>query len=65
MEQEFDVSNKITSKLVHATALSIWAYKDKGEMQLFIDFMSSRTVRYSADVFEQIKNHVTKNGMEP
>lgn len=65
MEQEFDVLNKITSKLVHATALSIWAYEDKAEMQLLIDFMLQSTVRYSADVYKQIKNHVAKIGMEP
>jgi hypothetical protein len=65
MVKEYKCLNKVTSKLVHATAFSIWAYEDKGEMELMVDFMLSQAIFYSAEVYQRIKDHVATKGMEP
>jgi hypothetical protein len=58
MLAEFEAMNKVASKLVHATALSVLAYKDTGEQRLVLDYMVSRAIGYCADICRTIQQYV-------
>ncbi len=65
MQEEYRHMNKVTSKLVHPTAFSVLAFADEGELQHLRPIMFHTGYRYALDVYEQIKAHVDKQGMEP
>jgi hypothetical protein len=65
MDKEYRHMNKVTSKLVHPTAFSVLAFADEGELQYLRPIMFNAGNRYALEVYEAIKAHVDKKGMEP
>jgi len=65
MQDEYRHMNKVTSKLVHPTAFSVLAFADEGELKYLRPILFNAGNRYALEVYEKIKAHVDKRGMEP
>ena len=65
MQNEYRHMNKVTSKLVHPTAFSVLAFAEDGELKYLRPIIFEAGNRYALEVYEKIKAHVDKRGMEP
>jgi hypothetical protein len=67
LSEEYERMNKATSKLVHPTAFSVlaWSEEDKGELGNLRPIFFDAGVRYGIEAFNDMKEYVTKNGVEP
>jgi len=63
--QEYQHMNKVTSKLVHPTAYSVLAHSDAGELGQLKPIFFNAGVRYGLEVFNEIREYVSKNHVEP
>ena len=62
---EYQYMNKVTSKLVHPTAFSVLGKSDESELGNLKLILFNSGVRYGLEAFNEIREYVTKNGIEP
>lgn len=65
LSDEYRDMNRICSKLVHRTAFSVLAFREVGELQYVAPLMFHTGSRYALEVWELLKGHVERYGMEP
>jgi hypothetical protein len=65
LDAEYEHMGKVTSKMVHPTAFSVLAFEGEGELAEIPKLMFSCGTRYTMSIYERIRAHVERNGMEP
>jgi hypothetical protein len=63
--EEYRTMNRLTSKLVHMSALSVMEDYDQGEMVMLRSLMCNSGVRYVAQTYNDIREYVEEHGAEP
>jgi hypothetical protein len=63
--EEYLYMNKVASKLVHPTAFSVLTASDQGELGNLRPIFFSAGVRYGVEAFNEIREYVSRNRVEP
>lgn len=65
LSEEYQHTNKVTSKLVHPTAFSVLTPFDQGELGHLKPIFFNAGVRFGVDAFTDIRQYIIKNRVEP
>ena len=63
--EDYEHMNKVASKLIHPTAFSVLGAFDEGELAELKPILFNSGLRFGVQAFNEIKQYVMKNGVEP
>jgi hypothetical protein len=65
LAEEYAHLNKVTSKLIHPTAWSVFSMRDEGELSMLKPIFFHAGVRHGIELGYRIRQHVKEFGPEP